>query len=138
MILVDTSVIVAWLDPEHSSHDACTRALDGCAAVDQLAISILTVAELAAGGRSKEFINQDLQGFLRIAPDEQVAFQAGRSLAKYHPKKGANVHSYANAIIWHQAAALKVPILTLETRKPQIAHEVDVLQPVPKGRGVML
>jgi predicted nucleic acid-binding protein len=131
MILVDTSVIVAWLDPKHSSHDACTRALEGCAAIDQLAVSILTVAELAAGGRSNESINRDLHGFLRITPDEQVAFQAGRSLAKYRPKKANSSHSLANAIIWHQAAALKVPILTLEARKPEMAREVDVLQPAP-------
>ena len=64
MILVDTSVMVAWLDPRHPDHAACTEALDGCAAVDELAISALTVAELAAGGRSREALFMDFAGLL--------------------------------------------------------------------------
>ena len=39
MILVDTSVIVAWLDRTHEDHAACTKALEHWAGQDQLGVS---------------------------------------------------------------------------------------------------
>ena len=54
MILVDTSVIVAWLDHAHPQHERCTRALKKWAGQDQLAVSAVTYAELAAGARTRE------------------------------------------------------------------------------------
>ncbi len=133
MILVDTSVIVAWLDPRHASHDACTRALEGCAAVDELAVSVLTVAALAASGRGKAALDRDLHGFLRIAPDERVAFKAGQAFAKSYFRKGVNAALLVDAVIWQQAAALRIPILTLEPGKRKIAPDVEVFQPIAKG-----
>jgi len=135
MILVDTSVMVAWLDPRHPDHAACTEALDGCAAVDELAISALTVAELAAGGRNREALEEDLHGFRRIAADEQVAFHAGQAFARHHAKKGQGGPSLTGLLITGQAAALKVLLLTMETRSLRAARDVDILVPMMKGRG---
>jgi len=135
MILVDTSVMVAWLDPRHPDHAACTEALDGCAAVDELAISALTVAELAAGGRSWEALEEDLHGFRRIAADEQVAFHAGQAFARHHSKKGQGGPSLTGLLIMGQAAALKVLLLTIEPRSLRAARDVDILVPMMKGRG---
>ncbi len=78
MILVDTSVMVAWLDPRHPDHAACTEALDGCAAVDELAISALTVAELAAGGRSREALEEDLHDFAGLLLTSRSPFMLAR------------------------------------------------------------
>src|SRR5262245_56917219 len=58
MILVDTSVIVAWLDATHPDHAVCAAALRRHAGEDQLAVSCVTYAELAAGGRTREAIDE--------------------------------------------------------------------------------
>ena len=50
MILVDTSVIVAWLDRNHPRHRVCLAALEDWPQRDRLAVSCVTVGELAAGG----------------------------------------------------------------------------------------
>ena len=43
LILVDTSVIVAWLDRDHAHHKACTAALDRASQADELAISTVRI-----------------------------------------------------------------------------------------------
>ena len=48
MILVDTSVIVAWLDSTHKHHKSCLAAIVLWAGRDPLAVSSVTYAELAA------------------------------------------------------------------------------------------
>jgi len=47
VILVDTSVIVAWLDRTHEDRRACAKALEEWAGQDQLAVSAVTFADLA-------------------------------------------------------------------------------------------
>jgi predicted nucleic acid-binding protein len=42
MILVDTSVIVAWLDGTHEDHRACAEALEHLGGQEQLAVSAVT------------------------------------------------------------------------------------------------
>jgi predicted nucleic acid-binding protein len=42
VILVDTSVIVAWLDESHEDHEACAKSLELWAGQDQLAVSSVT------------------------------------------------------------------------------------------------
>ena len=60
MILVDTSVIVAWLDKFHEHHAVCQGALEYWAELDTLAPSVVTYAELAAGARTREGVNEQL------------------------------------------------------------------------------
>lgn len=47
MILVDTSLIVAWLDRSHPDHVRCEEALFRCSGEEPPAISSVTYAELA-------------------------------------------------------------------------------------------
>ena len=47
MILVDTSVIVAWLDKNHPHHSACAKIIEHWARRDRLAVSSVTYGELA-------------------------------------------------------------------------------------------
>ena len=59
VILVDTSVIVAWLDREHDHHEACTEALDRASQADELGISTVTYAEPASGARTAGACGRD-------------------------------------------------------------------------------
>jgi predicted nucleic acid-binding protein len=135
MILVDTSVIVAWLDPKHPAHGPCTRALDGCAAIDELGISAVTLAELASSGRSPDAIAQDLDGFIRVPLNEESALCAGCASVRLHSGSGKLNCSFADSLILGQAAALKVPLLTLKLRNLRAVKDVDILLPMVQGRG---
>ena len=49
MMMVDTSIIVAWLDSIHADHAQCETALLRWGGLDRLVIRAVTYAELAAG-----------------------------------------------------------------------------------------
>ena len=69
MILVDTSVIVAWLDTGHEHHKTCSAALAQWARRNDFAISSVTFAELAGGGRTREALGEELKAFVRVDLD---------------------------------------------------------------------
>ena len=129
MILVDTSVLVAWLDPTHPDHKRCSRALDNCGAVDELAVSSITFAELAAGGRGREELDEDLAGFVRVDLDFDAAFRAGQAFRRSHPGKDRHAPVLRNFLIRAQAAALNVPHLTNDRRRISAFPDVDFLFP---------
>lgn len=133
MILVDTSVIVAWLDPDHPDHQKCVQALDNCGAVDELAISAVTFGELAAGGRSREALDEDLRGFARIDLDFPAAFRAGLAFGRTHPAKGEHQPVLPDFLIRGQAAALGVSHLTNDRRRLRAFPDVDFLFPAEKS-----
>jgi predicted nucleic acid-binding protein len=87
MILVDTSVIVAWLDPAHSEHAACEAALIRWGGQEVLAVSAITYAELAAGGRTREAVDEVLTNFERIDLSFNAAFRAGQAFGRWNPGK---------------------------------------------------
>jgi predicted nucleic acid-binding protein len=86
MILVDTSVIVAWLDKEHPQHRACLSAIERWARRGKLAVSSVSYAELAAGGRTREAVEEDLRHFERIPLDADSAWRAGMAFRNYRRK----------------------------------------------------
>ena len=93
MILVDTSVIVAWLDKNHEAHKACTRALASCASRDTLAVSSVTYAELACGARNREGVDEALKGFERLKVDFSDAWRPWHSYWFYPRRTGPGAGS---------------------------------------------
>ena len=124
MILVDTSVIVAWLDPDHPDHNVCSQALDGWSACDELALSSITIAELAAGGRSRDALEEDLRGFRRLDLDFEGAFRAGHAFGRYHRGKEKQL-VLPDFLIRGHAAALGVKHLTNDRRRLRAFPDVE-------------
>ena len=129
MILVDTSIIVAWLDPTHPQHQTCSQALERCAAVEELAISSITFAELAAGGRNREALDADLAGFRRADLDFDAAFRAGQAFGRYRPARQELEPVLPDFLIRGQAAVLGVLHLTNDHRRLRAFPDVDFLFP---------
>ncbi len=124
MILVDTSVIVAWLDRQHPQHRACTDALDRLAARDMLAVSSVTYAELAAGARTRESVDEALKSFEQIDLDFDSAWRAGVAFRQYRTgTEGKSV--LPDFFIRAQAATLNLPHLTNDRRRIKSFPDVD-------------
>jgi predicted nucleic acid-binding protein len=126
MILVDTSVIVAWLDKNHRHHAACLAAIEHCAGRDQLAVSAVTYAELAAGARTREALDEDLKVFLRLDLDFDAAWRAGQAFRRHHPDKRETV-VLPDFLIRAQAATLHVQHLTNDRRQLAPWPDVDFI-----------
>jgi predicted nucleic acid-binding protein len=128
MILVDTSVIASWIDPDHRHHRECEKALLHWADQDDLAISALTYAELAAARRSKEALDEILAGFIRIDFDFDAALRAGQAFGRWNPgKKKKPV--LPDFLIRGQASVLGLRHLTNDRHQIQAFPEVDFLFP---------
>lgn len=82
MILVDTSTIVAWLDKTHEDHEKSAAAIVEALIRDDVAVSVVTLAELAAGGRTREAIEDDLRGMMFVEVTSNDAQIAGRVFAR--------------------------------------------------------
>ena len=124
MILVDTSVIVAWLDKDHPHHRACLTAIEHCAQRDKLAVSSVTFGELAAGGRTREAVDEDLKHFERIPLDADAAWRAGMAFRNYR-RKETDDPVLPDFFIRAQAAARNLPHLTNDRRRIKSFPDVD-------------
>jgi predicted nucleic acid-binding protein len=133
MILVDTSVIVAWLDASHPDHAACIKALEFWAGEDRLAVSSVTYAEMAAGGRTREAVDADLAIFERADLDFEAAWRAGLAYARATPGKGERA-VLPDFLIRGQAGALDCRHLTNDRRRLSWFPEVQFLFPKSRRR----
>jgi predicted nucleic acid-binding protein len=124
MILVDTSVIVAWLDKTHPNHRACLTAIEYWAQRERLAVSSVTYGELAAGGRTREAVEEDLRDFETIPLDTNAAWRAGMASRQYH-RKDSDDPVLPDFFIRAQAAVLNVPHLTNDRRRMKSFSDVD-------------
>jgi predicted nucleic acid-binding protein len=128
MILVDTSVIVAWLDEAHADHTKCLTAVVNWAGRDQLAVSPVTFGELAAGARTREAVDEDLKDFTKLELDFASAWRAGHAFRRYRPVKG-DTPVLPDFFIRAQAAVLNLPHLTNDRRRLSAWPDVDFLFP---------
>ena len=128
MILVDTSVVVAWLDSTHKHYKECWASIRYWAGRDQLAISSVTYAELAAGGRTREAVEEDLKGFARLELDYDSAWRAGKAFRQFRPTR-ADEPVLPDFFIRAQAAVLNLPHLTNDRRHVASWPDVDFLFP---------
>jgi predicted nucleic acid-binding protein len=128
MILVDTSVIVAWMDPTHPSHQTCVKALEHWAGQDQLAVSSVTYAELAAGARTQEAVDEDLKPFERLELDFDSAWRAGQRFRQYRPSR-EDSPVLPDFFIRGQAVSLNLQHLTNDHRRLAVWPDVDFLFP---------
>lgn len=124
MILVDTSVIVAWLDRSHPHHRACLVALEDWARRDRLAVSAVTLAELAAGGRTRDAVDEDLRDFEVIPVDSDAAWRAGVAFRQYR-RKDTDDPVLPDFFIRAQAAMHDLRHLTNDRRRTKSFSDVD-------------
>lgn len=124
MILVDTSVIVPWLDKRHVAHKACTAAIEKWVQRDELAVSAVTFAELAAGARTREHVEEALEIFQRIEVDFDSAWRAGQAFRQYR-RQDKDDPVLPDFLIRAQAATLNLPHLTNDRRRVKSFPEVD-------------
>jgi predicted nucleic acid-binding protein len=128
MILVDTSVIVAWLDRNHPEHQRCSAALNYWAGQTRLAVSSVTYAELAAGGRTQSAVDEDLAPFDRLDLDFGSAWRAGHAFGRA-AGKGALKPVLPDFLIRGQAAASNCQHLTCDRRRLAAFPELEFLFP---------
>ena len=130
MIVVDTSIIVAWLDPQHDQHALCSAALERwLEAREELVVSNITYAELAAGGRTRESVDEDLLKFAKLLLDWESTWRAGQAFRRWGQATG---HGRGKPVlpdffIRAQAAVYGLPLLTNDGRRRTAFPEVDFL-----------
>lgn len=124
MTLVDTSVIVAWLDATHPLHRACLAALELWAGHGGLAISSVTLAELAAGGRTREAVDEDLRDFEILDLDADAAWRAGIAYRQYR-RKDIDDPVLPDFLIRAQAGVAGLRHLTADRRRTKSFPEVE-------------
>jgi predicted nucleic acid-binding protein len=128
MILVDTSIIVAWSDTSHKHHRQCLEAIVHWSGKDQLAVSSVSYAELAAGARTREGVDEDLAGFVRLELDFASAWRAGLAFRQYRPAKLDSL-VLPDFLIRAQAAVHNLPHLTNDRRRVAPWPDVDFIFP---------
>lgn len=124
MILVDTSVIVAWLDKNHSGHRACAAAIEEWIQRDQLAVSAVTFAELASGARTREHVEEALALFQRMEVDFDDAWRAGVAFRQYR-RTDKDDPVLPDFFIRAQAAVRNIQHLTRDRRRVKCFPDVD-------------
>jgi predicted nucleic acid-binding protein len=124
MILVDTSVIVAWLDKNHPAHRACLKAIEHFAEREPLAVSSVTCGELAAGGRTREAVEEDLRDFEKVPLDSDATWRAGLAVRQYR-RKDVDDPVLPDFFIRAQSAVMNLPHLTNDRRRVKCFPDVD-------------
>ena len=103
--------------------------MDYWAGEDHLAVSSVTYAELAAGGRTREAVEEDLAGFERLDFDFESAWRAGIAFGRASPKRGEPKLVLPDFLIRGLASARNCRHLTNDRRRCAWFPEVQFLFP---------
>jgi predicted nucleic acid-binding protein len=114
MILIDTSTVVAWLDQSHPDHKTSAQAIVNALMDDDVAVSVVTLAELAVGGRTWEAVEADLKGMIVIEVTADDAWRAGQVFARLPRKQSTPLPDF---FIRAQAAERSWRHLTNDRRR---------------------
>ena len=127
MILIDTSIIVAVQDKSHPHHAGCFAALELWAGSERLAVSVITLAELAAGGRTREAMAEDFALWTILPVDAEAALRAGQAFGQsYLTRQRAPLPDF---LIRAQAAVLGLKHLTNDRRRTAQFPDVEFIFP---------
>jgi predicted nucleic acid-binding protein len=132
VILVDTSVIVAWLDEAHEDHRACLESLEHWAGREELGVCSVTFGELAAGGRTRQAVEEDLRLFTRIDLDFEGAWCAGTAFGRSYPSGRQGKPVLPDFLIRGMAAALECKHLTNDRRRLAAFREIEFVFPADR------
>ena len=102
--------------------------LQRAAATDELAVSSVTYCELAAGPRTREAVDEELSGFVRIELSFEACWRAGKAFRQFRPGKTESA-VLPDFFIRAQAAVLTVRHLTNDRRRLAQWPDVDFLFP---------
>ena len=91
-------------------------------------MSAVTFAELAAGARTREAVEEDLHGFVRLELDFAAAWRAGQAFRRHRPGK-AESPVLPDFFIRAQAAVLTLRHLTNDRRRLTPWPDVDFVFP---------
>lgn len=94
-----------------------------------LSVSSVTLAELAAGGRERQSIEEDLAEFFVLGLDAEAAFRAGLAFRQFHPGKTEQQPVLPDFLIRAQAAVLGWKHLTNDRRRRRVFPDVEFLFP---------
>jgi len=105
------------------------RALVDFAGQETLAVSSVTYAELAAGGRSQDAIDEDLKMFRRIDLAFEAAWRAGVAFSRAYPNAKDRKPVLPDFFIRAQASTLVCKHLTNDRRRLPAFPEVEFIFP---------
>ena len=129
MMLVDTSVLAAWLDADNPLHKESKAALLHWAGQEQLVISSVSYAELAAGLRQREGVDESLAPFDRVELDFESAWRAGMAFRKSLAGRSKDKPVLPDFFIRAQAATMGWKHLTNDRRRRACFPEVEFVFP---------
>jgi predicted nucleic acid-binding protein len=115
------------MDSNHDHHRACTEALDYWSQQDDLCVSVVTWAELAAGGRTREALEAELEPFTTLDLDLESAWLAGQVFGRYKPAKAETDPALPDFFIRAQAERLGIRHLTNDRRRRKAFPNVEWL-----------
>lgn len=118
MTLVDTNVLIDVMLGEGPSYDWSARALAQAATRGPLAVNPLIYAELSAGLKTREAVEDALQDrFERLDLPWEAAFLAGQCFLRYRRQGGHKTSPLSDFYIGAHAAVSGLTLLTRDAKR---------------------